>query len=101
MKKELTVISESCRVLRFYNEGNTAAAFEEPVTNEYIQMHFVLREQAHFLYNQGSYQLDGTEDQVLLLFNTQKDLPIHLVLDRGKFSLRAGCSNGCHESCNR
>jgi hypothetical protein len=48
MKKELTVISESCRVLRLYNEGKAAAKFEEPVTKEYIQMHFVLREQAHF-----------------------------------------------------
>lgn len=57
------------------------------MTKDYIQMHFVLREQAHFLYNQGSYQLDGTEDQVLLLFNTQKELPIHLVLDPGGWVL--------------
>jgi len=87
MKKEFTIISESCRVLRFYNENKESITFEESVTKDYIQMHFVLREQAHFLYNQGSYQLDGTEDQVLLLFNTQKDLPIHLVLDPGGWVL--------------
>lgn len=87
MKKEFTIISESCRVLRFYNESKESITFEESVTKDYIQMHFVLREQAHFLYNQGSYQLDGTEDQVLLLFNTQKELPIHLVLDPGGWVL--------------
>ena len=50
-------------------------------------MHFVLREQGQLIYNQGSYQLDGTEDQVLLLFNTQKELPIELSLDPGGWVL--------------
>lgn len=87
MKKQLTQISDYCRVIRFQNDTDQPVIFKEPVSKEYVQLHFVLREQGQLMYNQGSYQLDGTEDQVLLLFNTQKELPIELSLDPGGWVL--------------
>lgn len=87
MKKQVTQISDFCRIIRFQNDTDQPVVFTEPVSKEYVQMHFVLREQGQLIYNQGSYQLDGTEDQVLLLFNTQKELPIELSLDPGGWVL--------------
>lgn len=87
MKKQVTQISDFCRIIRFQNDTDQSVVFTEPVNKEYVQMHFVLREQGQLIYNQGSYQLDGTEDQVLLLFNTQKELPIELSLDPGGWVL--------------
>ena len=87
MKKQVTQISDFCRIIRFQNDTDQPVVFTEPVNKEYVQMHFVLREQGQLIYNQGSYQLDGTEDQVLLLFNTQKELPIELSLDPGGWVL--------------
>jgi AraC family transcriptional regulator, transcriptional activator of the genes for pyochelin and ferripyochelin receptors len=87
MKKQVTQISDFCRIIRFQNDTDQPVIFTESVSKEYVQMHFVLREQGQLIYNQGSYQLDGTEDQVLLLFNTQKELPIELSLDPGGWVL--------------
>ena len=87
MKKQVTQISDFCRIIRFQNDTDQPVIFTESVSKEYVQMHFVLREQGQLIYNQGYYQLDGTEDQVLLLFNTQKELPIELSLDPGGWVL--------------
>ena len=84
---QVTQISDFCRIIRFQNDTDQPVIFTESVSKEYVQMHFVLREQGQLIYNQGSYQLDGTEDQVLLLFNTQKELPIELSLDPGGWVL--------------
>ena len=44
-----------------------------------IQFHFCLKGNAQFCFNNNSYTLDIPEENTLLLYNPQRDLPIHMV----------------------
>src|SRR5690606_18496542 len=48
------------------------------IDSSYIQFHFCLKGRAIFHYNQGNYAIDIKEDEALLLYNPQRDLPINL-----------------------
>lgn len=74
------LIEEGFYVLKFQNEQETMVSYKREINKRFIQFHFCLKGKGLFLFNQGTYTLNVTEENSLLLFNTQVDLPLHLEL---------------------
>jgi AraC-like DNA-binding protein len=74
-------IEDDFSLIRFQNDTNEVVKFERPVSMGLIQFHFGLKGKAKFLFNQGSYGLDLVEEKSLLLYNPQKELPLHLTIE--------------------
>ena len=62
------------------NDSSSFAQYEREVDRTFIQFHFCLKGEGSFLFNQGNYSLGLREDDSLLLYNPQRDLPMHLDL---------------------
>lgn len=67
-------------LLRFRNESHEKQAYERAVPPGLIQFHFGLKGKGHFIFNKGTYLLDLVEEKSLLLYNPQKELPLHMEL---------------------
>jgi len=74
-------IEEDFFLIRFQNDTNDVVKFERHVGMGLIQFHFGLKGKAKFLFNQGNYALDLVEEKSLLLYNPQKELPLHLTIE--------------------
>lgn len=68
-------------VLHFQNESTETINFEREIDNSFIQMHFCLRGNSKFLFNNSSYTFDVLNNRSILLYNPQRTLPIHLKID--------------------
>jgi AraC-like DNA-binding protein len=68
-------------VLRFDNELTQKQQVIREIDSSFIQFHFCLKGAAVFSFNNGAYQLPIREENSLLLYNPQRDLPMNLVLD--------------------
>ena len=79
MEEEIK-IEDDFTLIRFQND--TAAPFfaHHDVGIGMIQFHFGLKGNAKFLFNQGNYVLELKEEKSLLLYNPEKQLPLHLEL---------------------
>ncbi|WP_419213348.1 helix-turn-helix transcriptional regulator [Maribacter sp. X9] len=73
-------IEEGFYVLKFQNESGDKLQYSREINKRFIQFHFCLKGSGNFLFNQGNYTLNVTEENSLLLYNTQLDLPLHLEL---------------------
>ncbi|MFN4199579.1 MAG: AraC family transcriptional regulator, partial [Flavobacterium sp.] len=67
-------------LLRFRNDATEKQSYQRTVPSGLIQFHFGLKGKGNFIFNQGAYQLDLMEEKSLLLYNPQKELPLHLEL---------------------
>jgi AraC family transcriptional activator of pyochelin receptor len=65
-------------VLHFQNESNLVQNFEREINSSFIQIHFCLRGNSKFLFNNGSYSFDVLDNRSILLYNPQRVLPINL-----------------------
>lgn len=65
-------------VLHFQNESVEKQLFEKDIKSTFIQMHFCLRGNSKFLFNNGSYSFDVLDNRSILLYNPQRTLPINL-----------------------
>jgi len=73
-----TYIEDGFFVLSHKNENDSLEILEREIDSSYIQFHFCTKGIAAFVFNQGTYTLNINEDTSLLLYNPQRDLPIHL-----------------------
>ncbi|WP_066223178.1 helix-turn-helix transcriptional regulator [Formosa haliotis] len=73
-----TFIEEGFLVLTYQNERLEVETVEKEIDSSYIQFHFCLKGSSTFKFNKGSYALHINEENSLLLYNPQQDLPIHL-----------------------
>lgn len=69
-------------LIRIQNESQDVQRIEKPVALGLIQFHFVLKGQGKFIFNQGQYALEVKEEKSLLLYNPQKELPLHLEISK-------------------
>jgi len=76
--QEEIVIEEDFTLIRFQNDEDETIRFEKQVNSGTIQFHFALKGKGKFIFNQGNYALDMKEETSLLLYNPQKELPVHL-----------------------
>ena len=75
-----TFIEDGFFVLLSKNDTDLVDILEREIDSTYIQFHFCTKGAADFVFNQGNYTLNIKEETSLLLYNPQRDLPIHLEL---------------------
>ena len=73
-----TLVDEGFYVLTFRNENSTIETVERDIDSSFIQFHFCIKGSGQFVFNNGAYSLNILEENSLLLYNPQRDLPIHL-----------------------
>jgi AraC-like DNA-binding protein len=78
---EETRIEEGFLVLTYQNENKITEVVEREIDSSFIQFHFCAKGSSKFIFNEGRYALDILEENSLLLYNPQRDLPIHLELN--------------------
>ena len=76
-----TKVDEGFLVLTYKNEGNEVQIIEREINSDYIQFHFCLKGMSKFIFNEGRYTLNILEENSLLLYNPQRDLPINLEIN--------------------
>lgn len=77
---EETKIEEGFYILRFQNDEEKEVNLTREIDSSYIQFHFCAKGEAKFLFNNGNYELPLVEENSLLLYNPQLDLPLNLEL---------------------
>lgn len=75
---EETEIEEGFSVLKFNNESQEPQRVTREVNSNFIQFHFCAKGSAVFNFNDGNYKLPLQEENSLLLYNPQRDLPMNL-----------------------
>jgi AraC-like DNA-binding protein len=75
-----TYLEEGFIAITYKNEIDTVAVIEREIDSSYIQFHFCTKGYSIFVFNNGRYTLNINEDSSLLLYNPERDLPIHLEL---------------------
>src|SRR5690606_33274398 len=78
---EEVLMEDGFYVLKIQNDGIHNETVTKEIDSCFIQFHFCLKGSAKFVFNEGRYALDVNEDSSLLLYNTQLDLPLNLVLN--------------------
>ncbi len=78
---EETKIDDGFLVLMYQNENNISEVVEREIDSSFIQFHFCLKGSSKFIFNEGRYALDISEENSLLLYNPQRDLPINLEMN--------------------
>ncbi|WP_299148673.1 AraC family transcriptional regulator [uncultured Dokdonia sp.] len=73
-------IEDGFYVLRFDNNDSNVSQVEREVDSSFIQFHFCIKGSAVFNFNNGDYKLSITDENSLLLYNPQRDLPMNLEL---------------------
>jgi AraC-like DNA-binding protein len=73
-------IEEGFLILKFNNETNENQTFIREVGSDFLQFHFCIKGSASFSFNEGNYVVPLQEDNSLLLYNPQLDLPLNLLV---------------------
>ena len=77
---EQIFLQDNSYVLKIQNDSNEIIHVERAIDSSFIQFHFCLKGGGKFLFNQGNYALEVSEEQSLLLYNPQTNLPLNLQL---------------------
>jgi len=75
---EETKVDDGFLVLVHKNDESVAQSIEKYIDSDYIQFHFCLKGSSQFVFNEGRYRLNILEENSLLLYNPERDLPINL-----------------------
>ena len=78
---EETPIDTGFLILTYKNDASEAQNVVKEIHSDYIQFHFCVKGTGKFSFNQGNYILDIHEENSLLLYNPQRQLPIDLTLE--------------------
>lgn len=74
-------IEDGFYVLKIQNNTSYIQKISREIDSSFIQFHFCLKGNAKFVFNDGRYALEVSEENSLLLYNTQMDLPLNLELN--------------------
>ena len=78
---ETFTVDQGIILLKQTNDNDFESNFIFNISNDYIQFHFCLKGASKFLFNEGSYVLNVQNENSILLYNPEKELPINLLLD--------------------
>lgn len=87
LKNNAVSISEEIKIedgffiLKFQNDTGDSQLMSREIDNSFIQFHFNVKGNSKFLFNGGNYELPLPEENSLLLYNPQRDLPLNVSLD--------------------
>lgn len=79
------LVDDGFYVLKIQNDTVSNVQIKREINKRYIQFHFCLKGNGTFLFNDGNYTLDVSEENSLLLYNTKQDLPLNLSLVPGSW----------------
>ena len=74
-------VDEGIILLKQSNDTDVELNYNYNIGKDYIQFHFCLKGFAKFLFNKGSYVFNVKNENSILLYNPDKELPIDLLLD--------------------
>ncbi len=74
-------IEEGFYVLKFQNDTNSTRLMSRDIDNSFIQFHFNVKGNSKFLFNNASYELPLPEENSLLLYNPQRNLPLNVSME--------------------
>lgn len=74
-------IDDGFYVLKFQNSTAHSQKITREIDSTFIQFHFCLKGSAKFIFNEGRYALEVSDENSLLLYNTQLDLPLNMELN--------------------
>ena len=74
-------VDEGIILLKQSNDTDVELNFNYNISKDYIQFHFCLKGFSKFLFNKGSYVFNVKNENSILLYNPDKELPIDLLLD--------------------
>ena len=86
LKNNAVSISEEIRVdegffiLKFQNDTKETRLMAREIDNSFIQFHFNVKGFSKFLFNNAAYELPLEEENSLLLYNPQRNLPLNVSL---------------------
>ncbi|WP_318311218.1 AraC family transcriptional regulator [Flagellimonas crocea] len=81
------LVEDGIYILKIQNDTHEPKLIARDIDSSYIQFHFCLKGRSKFNFNDGNYYLEVNEENSLLLYNTQKDLPLDLVVSPGSWLL--------------
>ncbi|MDT0555497.1 AraC family transcriptional regulator [Patiriisocius hiemis] len=84
---EETTVEEGFFVLKFQNETDDIQTFSREINLNFIQFHFCVKGMANFSFNEDAYTLPLREENGLLLYNPQRDLPLKLSVSANSWVL--------------
>ena len=64
---EQTYVDDGIYILKIQNDTDQVKEVVHPIDRSFIQFHFSLKGGAQFLFNNGNYRLDVSEENSLLL----------------------------------
>lgn len=73
-----TQVEDGFLILTFKNDENQTQNVAKDIDSSFIQFHYCIKGGTSFVFNQGRYSLDIQEENSLLLYNPQRELPIDL-----------------------
>lgn len=68
-------------LLHFENKSTKTQRFERDIDSSFIQLHFCLKGNSKFLFNNSNYTFNVLEQHSILLYNPQQKLPINLEIE--------------------
>ncbi|WP_318343279.1 AraC family transcriptional regulator [Flagellimonas baculiformis] len=81
------LVEDGIFILKIQNDTKEPKIIARDIDSSYIQFHFCLKGRSRFNFNEGNYFLEVNEENSLLLYNTQKDLPLDLVVSPNSWLL--------------
>lgn len=78
---EEVFIEDGFFVFKIQNDTPNSKQVIREIDSSFIQFHFCLKGNAKFIFNDGRYALEVSEENSLLLYNTQMDLPLNVSLN--------------------
>ena len=76
-----TIVDDGVLVFTFKNDTSQLQSVAKQIDSDYIQFHFCVKGASLFNFNQGRYTLNILEENSLLLYNPQRELPINLNIE--------------------
>ena len=78
---ESYTVDEGIILLKQSNDTDVELNYNYNISKDYIQFHFCLKGFSKFLFNKGLYVFNVKNENSILLYNPDKELPIDLLLD--------------------
>lgn len=73
-------LQDGIHILKLQNDSLEIQRFTRDIDLSYIQFHFCLKGRGKFIFNEGRYALEVSDENSLLLYNPKLDLPMNLEL---------------------
>jgi AraC-like DNA-binding protein len=73
-----TKVDDGFYILTYKNDQSAIQRLVKEMHSDFIQFHFCIKGSCKFIFNEGRYVLNILEENSLLLYNPQRDLPINI-----------------------